>query len=54
VEVIQNRQGLKISYIEDIAYGKGFIDDEQLRKIAEPIRKNGYGEYLLKLLEQEV
>jgi len=54
VEVIQNRQGLKISCIEEIAYRQGFIDDEQLRKIAEPIRKSGYGEYLLKLLEQEV
>ncbi len=54
VEVIQNRQGLKISCIEEIAYRKGFINEGQLRKIAEPIRKSGYGEYLLKLLEQEV
>jgi len=54
VEVIQNRQGLKISCIEEIAYRKGFIDKEQLIKLAEPIRKSGYGEYLLKLIEQEV
>ena len=54
VEVIQNRQGLKISCIEEIAYRKGFIDKEQLCKLAEPIRKSGYGEYLLKLIEQEV
>jgi len=54
VEVIQNRQGLKISCIEEIAYRKGFIDKEQLMKLAEPIRKSGYGEYLLKLIEQEV
>ena len=54
VEVIQSRQGLKISCIEEIAYRKGFINEEQLRKIAEPIRKSGYGEYLLNLLEQEV
>lgn len=54
VEVIQNRQGLKISCIEEIAYRKGFINEGQLRKISEPIRKSGYGEYLLKLLEQEV
>ena len=54
VEVIQSRQGLKISCIEEIAYRKGFINEGQLRKIAEPIRKSGYGEYLLKLLEQEV
>ena len=50
VEVIQNRQGLKISCIEEIAYRKGFIDKEQLIKLAEPIRKSGYGEYLLKLI----
>mgnify|MGYP001283939619 FL=1 len=51
VEVIQNRQGLKISCIEEIAYRKGFIDKEQLCKLAEPIRKSGYGEYLLRLIE---
>ncbi len=50
VEVIQSRQGLKISCIEEIAYRKGFIDKEQLCKLAEPIRKSGYGEYLLKLI----
>jgi len=50
VEVIQNRQGLKISCIEEIAYSKGFIDKEQLMKLAEPIRKSGYGEYLLRLI----
>jgi len=49
VEVMQNRQGLKISCIEEIAYRKGFIDKEQLCKLAEPIRKSGYGEYLIKL-----
>lgn len=51
VEVIQSRQGLKISCIEEIAYRKGFIDKEQLRKLAEPIIKSGYGEYLLKLVD---
>jgi len=51
VEVIQNRQGLKISCIEEIAYRKGFIDKEQLIKLAEPIRKSGYGEYLFNLLK---
>ena len=51
VEVIQNRQGLKISCIEEIAYRKGFIDKEQLCKLAEPIRKSGYGEYLFNLLK---
>ena len=54
VEVIQSRQGLKISCIEEIAYRKGFIDKEQLCKLAEPIRKSGYGEYLLKLAEDAI
>jgi len=54
VEVIQNRQGLKISCIEEIAYRKGFIDKEQLCQLAEPIRKSGYGEYLIKLVEESL
>ncbi|MDD2228136.1 MAG: glucose-1-phosphate thymidylyltransferase RfbA [Candidatus Cloacimonetes bacterium] len=49
VEVIQSRQGLKISCIEEIAYRQGFIDKDQLRRLAEPIRKSGYGDYLIKL-----
>jgi len=54
IKIIEERQGLKVGCIEEIAYRKGFINEEQLCKIAEPIRKSGYGEYLLKLLEQEV
>ena len=53
VEVIQNRQGLKISCIEEIAYRKGFIYKEQLCQLAEPIRKSGYGEYLLRLISEQ-
>jgi glucose-1-phosphate thymidylyltransferase len=53
VEVIQSRQGLKISCIEEIAFRKGFIDRDQLCQLAEPIRKSGYGEYLLKLVNEE-
>ncbi|MDD2230969.1 MAG: glucose-1-phosphate thymidylyltransferase RfbA [Candidatus Cloacimonetes bacterium] len=53
VEVMQSRQGLKISCIEEIAYRKGFIDKDQLCKLAEPIRKSGYGEYLLKLVNEQ-
>ncbi|SEA65927.1 Glucose-1-phosphate thymidylyltransferase [Arachidicoccus rhizosphaerae] len=49
VQVIENRQGLKIGCPEEIAYRMGFIDKEQLQKIAEPLKKSGYGEYLLKL-----
>ena len=53
VKTIEERQGLKIACIEEIAYRMGFIDSEQLRRLAEPLRKSGYGEYLLRLLEQE-
>jgi glucose-1-phosphate thymidylyltransferase len=51
VQVIEERQGLKIGCIEEIAYQMNFIDKEQLRKIAEPLRKSGYGEYLLGLIK---
>ncbi len=53
VKAIEDRQGLKISCIEEIAYMKKYIDEAQLRTIAEPLRKSGYGEYLLKILKQE-
>jgi glucose-1-phosphate thymidylyltransferase len=49
VQVIEERQGLKIGCIEEVAYRKGFINHEKLIKIAEPLRKSGYGEYLLNL-----
>lgn len=51
VKIVQKRQGLKIGCIEEIAYRKGFIDDIQLRKIAEPMINSGYGKYLLDLLK---
>jgi glucose-1-phosphate thymidylyltransferase len=51
VQVIEERQGLKIGCIEEIAYRMGFIDSEQLKTIAEPLVKSGYGEYLLNLLK---
>jgi glucose-1-phosphate thymidylyltransferase len=53
VKTVEDRQGLKISCIEEIAYLMGFINENQLRKIAEPLRKSGYGEYLLKILEMK-
>ncbi|HNZ43319.1 MAG TPA: glucose-1-phosphate thymidylyltransferase RfbA [Bacteroidales bacterium] len=53
VEVIENRQGLKIGCIEEIAYRMGFIDAEKLRFLGEKYIKSGYGEYLLKILEQK-
>ncbi|MDP3026131.1 MAG: glucose-1-phosphate thymidylyltransferase RfbA [Nanoarchaeota archaeon] len=49
IKVVQNRQGLKIGCIEEIAFRKGFIDRESLKKIAEPLKNSGYGEYLLNL-----
>lgn len=53
VQVIEERQGQKIGCIEEIAYRMGFITAEQLEKIAEPLRKSGYGEYLLSVINQE-
>ena len=51
VQVIEERQGLKIGCIEEVAYKMGFINKEQLQKIATPLTKSGYGTYLLKLCE---
>jgi glucose-1-phosphate thymidylyltransferase len=50
VQVIEQRQGIKIACIEEIAYRKGFIGREQLLDIAKPLMKSGYGEYLLNLV----
>ncbi len=49
VEVIEERQGLKIGAIEEVAYKMGFVDREQLQKLAEPLVKSGYGTYLMHL-----
>ncbi|WP_295896676.1 glucose-1-phosphate thymidylyltransferase RfbA [uncultured Alistipes sp.] len=53
VEVIEKRQGLKIACLEEIAWRKGWIGDEQLRALAQPLARNQYGRYLLKLIETE-
>lgn len=50
VQVIEERQGLKIGAIEEAAYKMGFIDAEQLKKLAQPLLKSGYGNYLLSLI----
>ncbi len=50
VKSVEERQGLKIACIEEIAYKKGYIDAEQLARLAEPLRKSGYGEYLMRVL----
>ncbi|HNP98471.1 MAG TPA: glucose-1-phosphate thymidylyltransferase RfbA [Bacteroidia bacterium] len=51
VQVIEERQGLKIGCIEEVAYNMKYINKDQLRKIAEPLVKSGYGKYLLALIE---
>jgi glucose-1-phosphate thymidylyltransferase len=50
VQVIEQRQGIKIACIEEIAYRKGFIDKQQLEKMAQPLLKSGYGQYLINLI----
>nr|WP_317042351.1 glucose-1-phosphate thymidylyltransferase RfbA [Thermoflavifilum aggregans] len=53
VQVIEQRQGIKIACIEEIAYRKGYITREQLVEIARPLLKSGYGQYLMQIIEQE-
>jgi len=53
IETIEKRQGLKISCPEEIAFNRGLIDATQLKKLAAPLKKNGYGQYLLNLLQQD-
>lgn len=52
VQVIEERQGLKIGAIEEVAFEMGFIDENQLKELAEPLMKSGYGEYLINLLKE--
>ncbi len=54
VEIIEQRQGYKIGCIEEVAYRMGFIDAAQLEKLAEPLKKSGYGMYLLGLLKEQI
>lgn len=54
IATIEKRQGLKVACPEEIAYRKGYIDAAQLRKLAEPLKKNNYGQYLLQILEDKV
>jgi glucose-1-phosphate thymidylyltransferase len=53
VETIEQRQGMKVCCPEEIAFRMGFIDCTQLRKLAEPLKRNGYGQYLLRILAEE-
>jgi glucose-1-phosphate thymidylyltransferase len=54
VETLEKRQGLKIACVEEVAYRMGYIDRETLLQLAEPLRKNSYGEYLVRLVDEEV
>jgi glucose-1-phosphate thymidylyltransferase len=54
VQVLEERQGLKVGCIEEIAWRQGFITEQQLRELAEPLKKSGYGEYLLGLLKHKL
>ncbi len=51
IEAIESRQGLKVACVEEIAYRKGFIDAAQVERLAEPLLKNSYGEYLMNMLK---
>jgi glucose-1-phosphate thymidylyltransferase len=52
IETIESRQGLKIACPEEIAFLQGWIGEEQIRRLAEPLKKSGYGEYLISLLSR--
>lgn len=52
VQTVQQRQGLKIACPEEIVFGKGYIDEEQLLRLAQPLKKNEYGRYLLQLIDK--
>ena len=54
IQTIEKRQGLKIACPEEIAYRQGYIDAEQVARLAEPLKKNGYGQYLLAMLNERV
>jgi glucose-1-phosphate thymidylyltransferase len=54
IATLENRQGLKVSCPEEIAYRQQWIDAAQLEKLAQPLTKNGYGQYLLRVLTEKV
>jgi len=53
IETIEERQGLKVACLEEIAYRMGYIGAEEVENLARPLMKNGYGQYLLDLLKHE-
>ena len=54
IHTIETRQGLKVSCVEEIAFKRGFINREQLVKLAQPLLKNQYGQYLLRIAENKI
>ena len=52
IEVIEKRQGLKIACLEGIAYRQGWISEEKMRELAQPMLKNQYGQYLLQVIDE--
>jgi glucose-1-phosphate thymidylyltransferase len=52
IETIEKRQGLKVACLEEIAFGMKYIDAKQVKKLAEPLKKNGYGQYLLNMIKE--
>ena len=53
IETIEKRQGLKIACIEEIAYRIGYINADQVYRLAQPMQKNGYGQYLMEIITHE-
>ena len=53
VQAVETRQGLKVACLEEIAWRKGYITSDDVRHLAEPMAKNGYGQYLLELVDSE-
>ena len=53
VETIEKRQGLKIACVEEVAYRMGYIGEDQVRRLAEPLSKNGYGQYLMRIISEK-
>ena len=54
ISTIEKRQGLKVNCPEEVAFRNGWLSEEKLREIAQPLRKSGYGEYLIKLIEERI
>lgn len=54
IQTIEERQGLKVACLEEIAYRNGFIGKEELLKLAEPLKKNQYGQYLIDLAKEKI